>query len=65
MTFRPHTTHSLTHKKLTMAIANKHKKVQRTKMFTLDVDPEKLKQDAEKVCIVAFIFEVDLVGRVG
>jgi RNA polymerase-associated protein LEO1 len=49
MTFRPQGTHSMTHKKLTMAIATKHKKEQRLKMFASREDPEKLKQEAERL----------------
>ncbi|KAJ3089620.1 Paf1 complex component [Quaeritorhiza haematococci] len=48
MTFRPHSTNSITHKKLTMAIANKHRKFGRTKLFATTVDPEKLIMDIEK-----------------
>lgn len=40
MTFRPHSTNSITHKKLTQAIANKHKKEMKTKTFTPEVHPE-------------------------
>ncbi|KAI8923352.1 Leo1-like protein-domain-containing protein [Entophlyctis helioformis] len=48
MSFRPHSTQSLTHKKLTMAIASKHKKIGRTKLFTTTEDPEKQKAQYEK-----------------
>ncbi len=49
MTFKPHSMHSATHRKLTQAISSKHKKVTRTKMISSLTDPEQLKLAAEKV----------------
>lgn len=49
MKFRPASTNSLTHKKLTASVLTKHQKVQRTKMFTMLKNPEEMKQQAEKV----------------
>jgi RNA polymerase-associated protein LEO1 len=49
MMFAPLGTNSMTHRKLTMAIANKHKKHVRTKVYAKLHDPELLKREAEKV----------------
>ena len=49
MSFRPSSTQSLTHKKLTMAIATKHMKTNKTKYLATAEDPEKMQQEAAKV----------------
>ncbi|KAJ3413592.1 hypothetical protein HDV05_007817 [Chytridiales sp. JEL 0842] len=49
MMFKPVGTNSLTHRKLTMAIARKHKKDVRTKVYAKLHDPEQLKKEAEKL----------------
>ncbi|KAH6581987.1 hypothetical protein BASA61_008734 [Batrachochytrium salamandrivorans] len=48
MSFRPYSTQSLTHKKVTMAIVNMHTKQSRTKLISTTEDPEKAKLQVEK-----------------
>lgn len=48
MTFRPSSTQSLTHKKLTLAIATKHTKSSRAKMYSLLENPENVAKEAAK-----------------
>ncbi len=50
MTFRPQSTNSSTHKKLTQSIAAKMGKSTRTKLMANFEDPEKRQMDAAKVC---------------
>ncbi|KAK9761153.1 Paf1 complex component, partial [Basidiobolus ranarum] len=47
MAFRPSSVAGATQRKMVMAIAGKHKKVQRAKMFITTTDPEKQKQELE------------------
>jgi len=51
MNFRPHSLSSRTHRKLTAAIADKHRKSNRTKIINVTQDPEKAKLQAEKVML--------------
>ena len=48
MSFRPHSTSSLTHKKLTRAIAKKHAKTDKTKTLITKEDPDKARNELEK-----------------
>lgn len=49
MSFRPAGLHSNMHKKLTASIAAKHKKEAKTRLTEVDIDPDKVKEEAEKV----------------
>ncbi|KAI9010133.1 Leo1-like protein-domain-containing protein [Hyaloraphidium curvatum] len=49
MTFRPSGLQSSIHKKLTASIAAKHKKEAKTRLTDVDIDPEKAKEEAEKL----------------
>jgi hypothetical protein len=51
MAFRPSGLQSQMHKKLTASIAAKHKKEAKTRLTEVDIDPEKAKEEAEKVCL--------------
>jgi hypothetical protein len=51
MHFRPLSTSSNTHKKLTATVMVKHQKVYKTKMFNTNVNPEAAKLEAERVGI--------------
>lgn len=48
MSFRPHSTSSVTHKKLTRAIAKKHAKIDKTKTLITKEDPDKARSELEK-----------------
>lgn len=48
MSFRPHSTSSSTHKKLTRAIAKKHAKIDKTKTLITKEDPDKARSELEK-----------------
>lgn len=48
MSFRPHSTSSSTHKKLTRAIAKKHAKIDKTKTLITKEDPDKIRSELEK-----------------
>ena len=58
MAFRPFSTSSYTHKKLTASVLAKHQKVTRTKMHTTVIDPNRLKIEAEKVNLI-FLFLIN------
>jgi len=49
MAFRPYSTASLTHKKLTATVLAKHQKVNRTKFIVTNENPEEAKKRAERV----------------
>jgi hypothetical protein len=50
MGFRPTSTSSLTHKKLTASVLAKHQRTFKTKIVHSFKDPEAAKREAEKVC---------------
>lgn len=49
MTFRPSGLNSRIHQKLTATIAAKHKKEAKTRLTDVQIDPDKVKEEAEKV----------------
>lgn len=49
ITFAPHDTHSLTHKKLTLAMVSQRKNTNQTREIMVPIDAGKVQRDAELV----------------